>query len=35
LRDREAIQWLIDRGKTVRVEMLDGWWKDTGRPEDC
>ena len=30
----EAIQWLIDRGKTVRVEMLDGWWKDTGRPED-
>jgi glucose-1-phosphate thymidylyltransferase len=30
----EAIQWLIDRGKNVRVEMLDGWWKDTGRPED-
>ena len=30
----EAIQWLIDRGKTVRVEMLDGWWKDTGRPDD-
>ena len=30
----EAIQWLIDQGKTVRVEMLDGWWKDTGRPED-
>ena len=30
----EAIQWLIDHGKTVRVEMLDGWWKDTGRPED-
>ena len=30
----EAIQWLIDEGKTVRVEMLDGWWKDTGRPED-
>ncbi len=30
----EAIQWLIDEGKTVRVEMLGGWWKDTGRPED-
>ena len=30
----EAIQWLIDQGKTVRVEMLDGWWKDTGRSED-
>jgi glucose-1-phosphate thymidylyltransferase len=30
----EAIQWLIDHGKTVRVEMLEGWWKDTGRPED-
>ena len=30
----EAIQWLIDQGRTVRVEMLDGWWKDTGRPED-
>jgi len=30
----EAIQWLIDTGKTVRAEMVDGWWKDTGRPED-
>jgi glucose-1-phosphate thymidylyltransferase len=30
----EAIQWLIDQGKTVRVQMLEGWWKDTGRPED-
>jgi len=30
----EAIQWMIDRGRTVRVHMLDGWWKDTGRPED-
>ena len=26
----EAIQWLIDHGKTVRAEMVDGWWKDTG-----
>jgi glucose-1-phosphate thymidylyltransferase len=30
----EAIQWLIDRGRTVRAEMVTGYWKDTGRPED-
>ena len=30
----EAIQWLIDTGTTVRAEMVSGWWKDTGRPED-
>jgi len=30
----EAIQWLVDRGRNVRAEMLTGWWKDTGRPED-
>jgi glucose-1-phosphate thymidylyltransferase len=30
----EAIQWLIDHGKTVRAERVQGWWKDTGRPED-
>src|SRR5438445_5732562 len=30
----EAIQWLIDHGKTVRAEMGNGWWKDTGRPAD-
>ena len=30
----EAIQWLIDSGRTVRASMVDGWWKDTGRPED-
>ncbi len=30
----EAIQWLVDKGRTVRAEMLTGWWKDTGRPED-
>ena len=30
----EAIQWLIDAGRTVRAEMVTGWWKDTGRPED-
>jgi len=30
----EAIQWLIDHGKNVRAEMVTGYWKDTGRPED-
>ena len=30
----EAIQWLIDEGRNVRAEMVDGWWKDTGKPED-
>lgn len=30
----EAIQWLIDHGRTVRAERVSGWWKDTGKPED-
>jgi glucose-1-phosphate thymidylyltransferase len=30
----EAIQWLIDQGRSVRATMVEGWWKDTGRPED-
>ncbi|MBI2236994.1 MAG: glucose-1-phosphate thymidylyltransferase [Actinobacteria bacterium] len=30
----DAIQYLIDSGRTVRAEMVSGWWKDTGRPED-
>ena len=30
----EAIQWCIDRGLNVRAELVGGWWKDTGRPED-
>lgn len=30
----DAIQWLIDAGRTVRATMVEGWWKDTGRPED-
>jgi glucose-1-phosphate thymidylyltransferase len=30
----EAIQYLIDTGRTVRAEMVSGYWKDTGRPED-
>ncbi len=30
----EAIQWLVDHDRTVRAEMVSGWWKDTGKPED-
>ena len=30
----EAIQWLVDHGKNVRAEMVEGWWKDTGKPDD-
>ena len=30
----EAIQWLLDEGREVRAEMVGGYWKDTGRPED-
>ena len=27
----DAIQWLIDHGRRVRHEVLDGWWIDTGK----
>ena len=30
----DAIQWLIDHGKTVRSHVITGWWKDTGKLED-
>jgi len=26
----DAIQWLIDQGKRVRAEVVEGWWIDTG-----
>jgi glucose-1-phosphate thymidylyltransferase len=29
----DAIQWLIDHDHKVRHEVLDGWWKDTGKLE--
>ncbi len=29
----DAIQWLIDQGHRVRHEVLEGWWKDTGKLE--
>jgi glucose-1-phosphate thymidylyltransferase len=30
----EAIQGLLDRGKKVHYQFVDGWWKDTGTVED-
>jgi len=30
----DAIQALIDKGLEVRPHIVDGWWKDTGKPED-
>jgi glucose-1-phosphate thymidylyltransferase len=27
----DAIQWLIDHGRLVRSEILNGWWIDTGK----
>ena len=27
----DAIQWLIDHDHRVRHEVLEGWWKDTGK----
>ncbi len=30
----DAIQVLIDRQRVVDATFVDGWWKDTGRPED-
>jgi glucose-1-phosphate thymidylyltransferase len=30
----DAIQHLIDRGRRVESVHVNGWWKDTGKPED-
>lgn len=30
----DAIQYLIEKGFKVHSETVDGWWKDTGKPED-
>jgi len=30
----EALQGLLDRGKKVDYQIVDGWWKDTGTVED-
>ncbi|MDO8964774.1 MAG: glucose-1-phosphate thymidylyltransferase [Coriobacteriia bacterium] len=30
----DAIQWLVDNGRTVRPHVITGWWKDTGKLDD-
>jgi len=30
----DAIQVLLNDGAKVKVQFVQGWWKDTGRPED-
>ena len=30
----DAIQWLIDHGRSVHPHLVTGWWKDTGKIED-
>ena len=30
----DAVQWLVDNKYDVEAEVIEGWWKDTGKPED-
>ncbi len=30
----DAIQWLVDHGRSVHPHLVTGWWKDTGKIED-
>jgi glucose-1-phosphate thymidylyltransferase len=30
----EALQLLMEHGKTIEYDTVTGWWKDTGTPED-
>jgi len=30
----DAVQYLIDHGKNVKVRFLRDWWKDAGKPDD-
>lgn len=30
----DAMQWLIENGERIEYDMVEGWWKDTGKPED-
>jgi glucose-1-phosphate thymidylyltransferase len=30
----DAIQYLLDHSKNVKVKVVEDWWKDTGKPDD-
>ncbi|TAJ44046.1 glucose-1-phosphate thymidylyltransferase [Methanofollis fontis] len=30
----DALHWLILQGHRVTYDLVEGWWKDTGKPED-
>ncbi|MDG6257863.1 MAG: glucose-1-phosphate thymidylyltransferase [Methanomicrobiaceae archaeon] len=30
----DALHWLIEKGYSIRYDLVEGWWKDTGKPED-
>jgi glucose-1-phosphate thymidylyltransferase len=30
----DAIQYLLEKGKKISVQKIEGWWKDTGKPDD-
>ncbi len=30
----DAIQWLLDNNGSIDSQVVSGWWKDTGKPED-
>ena len=30
----DSIQWLVENGYEVKSAIVNGWWKDTGKPED-
>jgi glucose-1-phosphate thymidylyltransferase len=30
----DAIQWLLDHNNSIDSHIVEGWWKDTGKPED-
>jgi glucose-1-phosphate thymidylyltransferase len=30
----DALHWLIENGYRVGYRLVEGWWKDTGKPED-
>lgn len=30
----DAIQWLVEHGRSVRPSLVQGWWKDTGKKAD-